>query len=622
MKRTALTNSSSEEASLPSVFREQALSHPRLIAVSCDGVSLDYSELDRLSDRLAAHLQSLGVKPGEFVGVLMHRSTDLAVALMAILKASAAYVPLDPDYPSERLGFMINDSGARVLIVDPSAKSDCIPESVIRVNASDAHAAWRSDPSKPPLPVVDPDAPAYMIYTSGSTGTPKGVVISHRAILHSLAWLAGTFKTEPGEGVLQKAPISFDFSVWEIFFPLVTGMRLVFAKPGGQHDTRYLADLIRMERIAWAFFVPSLLSRFLETAGDFTATPLRHVFCSGEPLPSDVVRRFFRQCDARLHNVYGPTEAAVEVTHWECVRGDDPADPTPIGMPFPGISLELLGDDLEPVPYGGTGELCIGGPQLALRYHARPELTAASFITGKNGSRLYRTGDNARQLSDGTWLCLGRRDHQIKLRGFRVELGEIETALQSHPNVQQAIVGVRKSDGGESTLVAWMLARGETPDASSLREQLLRRLPDHMVPARFVWVDAFPLNPSGKIDRAALPDPGSSRPLSGATFRRPETTLEKSLAELWQQVLQIDAVGIDDPFFEVGGDSLSLVRVHALLETRGFTNLPVAELFEFATIRELAARLEQKPVVDAAPADDRALRQRAAMARRRSLARQ
>jgi len=552
----------------------------------------------------------------------MHRSTNLAVALMGILKAGAAYVPLDPDYPSERLALMIQDCGAKIIVTELGVRSDCVPESAVRVNLSDSSLAVAPAPSGHPLPVIDSGSPAYMIYTSGSTGRPKGVVISHRAILHSLAWLAEGFETQPGQGVLQKAPISFDFSVWEMFFPLTTGLRLVFAKPGGQHDVGYLADLIRTENIVWAFFVPSLLSRFLDAVGEFSATPLRHVFCSGEPLPADVVRRFFLQCDARLHNVYGPTEAAVEVTHWECSRDEDVPDPTPIGKAFKGITLALLDDDLQPVVDGGIGELCIAGPQLAAGYHGRPELTAASFIEGANGLRLYRTGDNARQLPDGNWLCLGRRDHQIKLRGFRVELGEIEAALQTHPSVRQAISGVRQLHNEGGTLVAWLMSPGEMPEVSCLREYLLRFLPEHMVPARYVWLEAFPLNPSGKIDRAALPDPETSRPLSNATFRLPETALEKHLADLWMRVLSIDSVGIDDPFFDVGGDSLSLLRIHSLLEEQGFIGLPVAELFDFSTIRKLAARLENEPRYQSSSADDRARLQRAALARRRGALRQ
>lgn len=584
---------------------------------------MPYGALRDASGRVAWMLRERGLGRGDFVGVVMERGPGLAVALLGILKAGAAYVPLDPDYPSERLRGMLEDSGVCCVLTQRNVlvrlEAGGVPggDAVNWVCVEDLGVG---DPVLEGVVGGEGGDPAYMIYTSGSTGRPKGVVISQAAAAHSLAWLTSTFPMQPGEGVLQKAPISFDFSVWELFFPLLSGGRLVFAEPGGQQDPVALAELMRRESVAWAFFVPSMLARFLDAVPEWKGLALKHVFCSGEPLPAELAARFFAKSPAHLHNVYGPAEAAVEVTHWECRRDWEPGRPVPIGAAFPGLQLKLLDEQMVEVPEGETGEICLAGTQLANGYHRRPDLTEMAFVRDAAGVRWYRTGDLGKRTTDGTWLCLGRRDQQVKVRGFRIELGEVEWALERHPGIRRCVAGLRDSAVGEPVLCAWLLAEGEAVAVPVLREFLLRSLPEFMVPARFVWVDSFPLSPNGKLDRAALPDPGSGRPLPEETYRAPGSAIERLVAEVWGEVLGLDRVGIDDPFFELGGDSLSLVRMHGVLAEHGIDGLEVAELFEFGTIRALALRLESRTKGPNPQADDRAARQRQARSQRRELA--
>ncbi|HEX6292329.1 MAG TPA: amino acid adenylation domain-containing protein [Herpetosiphonaceae bacterium] len=594
----------------------QARRTPDAIAVMFEDAALTYAALNARANQLAHHLQALGVggcSQGEtLVGICVERSLDLVVGLLAILKAGGAYVPLDPDYPAERLRFMLEDTDAPVLVIQQHL-AERLPASGVRLVCIDADGPTiAAQPSTASQPLVTADNLAYVIYTSGSTGQPKGAMNTHRAIVNRLLWMQDTYGLTAADRVLQKTPFSFDVSVWEFFWPLLTGARLVVAKPGGHQDPTYLVELIARERITTLHFVPSMLQAFLDTADLRGCRSLRRVICSGEALPLAVQQRCFARLDAELHNLYGPTEAAVDVTFWPCQR-ESALHTVPIGRPVANTQIYLLDRYGQPVPIGVPGELHIGGVQLARGYLGRPDLTAERFVpdpfsqTGypQGGARLYKTGDLARFLPDGAIEYLGRLDHQVKVRGFRIELGEIEAALLQHPAVREAIV-VAREDSGHTRLVAYVVEQRtvrppgaqrtkeqaenqepETPN-SKLRTYLKERLPDYMVPSAFVFLDALPLTPNGKVDRRALPAPDTARPLLEQPFVAPETQIEITLARIWADVLQVEQVGVHDSFFALGGDSILIMQVIARAQQAGLRLKP-RQMFQHQTIAALAA---------------------------------
>ena len=438
---------------------------------------LTYAELDARVDRLARMLVAYGAGPERVVAVALPRSVDLVVALLAAHRAGAAYLPLDPDYPAERIGFMLADAAPAVVLTCGSVASDLPPGDapVLVLDAPNPpQADGREDDQEGVRQLLTPprpDHPAYVIYTSGSTGRPKGVVVTHRAIVNRLLWMQAEYDLQPGDRVVQKTPSSFDVSVWEFFWPLIVGAALVVAKPGGHQDPGYLAGLIATERVTTAHFVPSMLRAFL-TAPDVAThcSSLRRVLCSGEALPAELASSFHAtigtSSGTALHNLYGPTEAAVDVTSWACAPTD--RGPVPIGRPVWNTGLRVLDDALRPVAIGETGELYLSGVQLARGYLARPGLTAERFVpdpAGPPGSRMYRTGDLARWRTDGALDYLGRVDHQVKLRGFRIELGEVEAALARCPGVVHAAVLVH-----DERLVGYYAGAAEPgPDPDELR---------------------------------------------------------------------------------------------------------------------------------------------------------
>ncbi|HEY4562708.1 MAG TPA: amino acid adenylation domain-containing protein, partial [Thermoanaerobaculia bacterium] len=436
---------------------------------------------------------------------------------------------------------------------------------------------------------------AYVLFTSGSTGRPKGVAIPQRAIVNHMLWMQSEYPLHPGDRVLQKTPFSFDVSVWELFWPLMTGARLVIARPGGHRDNAYLAKLIAEQGITVLHFVPSMLQLFLEEPGAGDCHSLRDVVCSGEALSAELARRFAaRLGQARLHNLYGPTEAAVDVTSWTCEPGESYRGGVPIGRPIANTRIHLLDRDLRPVPVGVPGELLIAGVNLARGYVERPDLTAERFLpdpeAGEPGGRVYRTGDLARRRSDGAIEFLGRLDHQVKIRGVRIELAEIEAALLAQPGVREAVAAVRSdgSDGSDRSvgshgprLIAYF-----TGDAAAeeLRQALRERLPEAMVPAVFVPLASLPLNANGKVDRRALPalEPSGARePVA------PRTREEEILATVWAQVLRLPRVGVEDNFFALGGDSILSVQIVARARQAGLL-LTVRQIFETPTVAGLA----------------------------------
>ncbi|HYO12242.1 MAG TPA: amino acid adenylation domain-containing protein, partial [Thermoanaerobaculia bacterium] len=588
---------------LHGLFEAQAARSPQALALVFEDQSLTYAALAGRVGRLADHLRSLGVGPEVVVGICAERSIEMVVGLLAILGAGGAYLPLDPSYPAERLAFMLEEARVPILLAQDRLLP-LLPAHAARVVSLDREQppspeAHRGAPSTEPRPAgaeAGPDNLAYVIFTSGSTGRPKGVMNTHRGIVNRLLWMQEAYGLGSGDRVLQKTPFSFDVSVWELFWPLLTGARLVMAVPGGHQDGAYLVRTIAAQGITTIHFVPSMLRAFLDEPDVERCTSIKRVIASGEALPFQLERRFFSRLGAELHNLYGPTEAAVDVTYWACQR-DDAHGLVPIGHPVANTEIHLLDTEGHEVPVGVPGELHIGGVQLARGYLARPALTAERFVpdgvSGRPGLRLYRTGDLARRLPDGAVDYLGRIDHQVKVRGFRIELGEIEAVLTAHPQVSEAVVVAREDRPGDQRLVAYVVAPREL--FAELRAQLKSRLPEYMIPSLFVSLDSLPLSPNGKVDRRALPAPErAAAGEAGVAYVAPRTPAEELLAGIWTDVLGADpeSIGAHANFFELGGHSLLATQVVSRIRQAFGVELPLRRLFEVPTLSALAAAVE------------------------------
>jgi amino acid adenylation domain-containing protein len=587
---------------LHELFEDQVERTPDAVAVVFEDHLLTYRQLDCRANQLAHHLGRTGVGPETLVGICVERSMEMVVGLLGILKAGGAYVPLDPTYPRERIDFMASDAGTTVLLTQErlvGAQPDldvhlvCLDSDWTNIARESLDTAVGDGVTAANL--------AYVIYTSGSTGKPKGAMNTHRGVCNRLLWMQEAYQLTAVDRVLQKTPFSFDVSVWEFFWPLLTGACLVMARPEGHKDSAYLIETIVAQGITTMHFVPSMLRVFLQGEGLDACNSLKRVVCSGEALSTDLQARFFACLNAELHNLYGPTEAAVDVTFWPCERESE-RRVVPIGRPIANIQVYLLDAYLEPVPIGVPGELHIGGVGLARGYHNRPGLTATKFVpnpfSAEPGDRLYKTGDLARYLADGNVEFLGRTDHQVKVRGFRIELGEIEAALTRHPAVRETAVLAREDRPGDKRLVAYLVpTNGREPTVSEIRRFLREGLPEYMVPAIFVMLDTLPLTPNGKIDRRALPLPERVRPTVEQDFVPPRTQVEEILVRIWAEILDIEQVGVHDNFFEVGGDSLLIMPMIARAEQEGL-HLAPQQVFQHQTISELAA-VEAKASVQA-----------------------
>jgi amino acid adenylation domain-containing protein len=581
---------------LAALFERQADRTPQAVAVRCGSDALTYAELDERANRLAHALARSGVGPETRVAVHLERSLELMVALLGTLKAGAAYVPLDPDYPGERLANMLVDAAATVLVTS-HARADSVPAPRVTVLPIGPAGHGLDDESEArPHVLVRPAALAYVIFTSGSTGRPKGAMNTHESVVNRLAWMQHMYPLDSSDNVLQKTPISFDVSVWELFWPLLEGATLVLARPGDHRDPAVLARLIAEEGITVLHFVPSMLRTFLDEPALAERTgSLRRVFCSGEALPADLVSRFHElRIAPELHNLYGPTEAAVDVTFFPCPPGTASADVMPIGRPIANATAYVLDDKLAVAPVGVEGELFLGGLPLARGYAGLPGLTAERFVANPfgQGDRLYRTGDLARWRVDGVLEYLGRADDQVKIRGMRIEPGEIETALRTHPDVgSAAVVAVADGTAGHR-LAAYVTARTSGfPDARALREHLRASLPEHMVPTWYVPLDALPLSPSGKLDRRALPAPTREHAVENSTRVPLAGPVEQLLAGIWREVTALPEVFADDDFFALGGHSLLAARVASRVSAKLGVKCTVHDLFEAPTVRALARRV-------------------------------
>ena len=595
----------SSDVCLHHLFEAQAERSPNKVALVDEDRRITYAELNQRSNRLAHHLRALGVAPEVLVGVLMERSEEMIVSLLAILKAGGACVPLDPLYPQERLSFMLEDARARVLITRgdlletlAGVQETLTAHATEMVNLDSARHDIAQCSSETPQVDVQPANLAYLIYTSGSTGRPKGVALLHRGLSNRILSGQEIYRLQESARVLHKAPFSFDASLWEIFWPLTVGAQLVLARPGGQQDAAYLMQLIKEHELTVVHFVPSMLQVFLEQEGVEQCQSLQHVFCGGEVLGDDLAGRFMRRFKAHLHNQYGPTETSVNVTYWTCER-EDQKRIIPIGRPFGNTQIYILDRHQQPTPVGVGGELYIAGDGVSRGYLWRADLTAERFLPNKfssaPGARMYRSGDVARYRQDGRIEYLGRADEQVKVRGYRIELGEIEVVLSQHMDVRDVVVVAREQGAGGKQLVGYIVPEAQhAPDVSELRRYLEQRLPEYMVPSLFVFLDEFPLSPNGKIDRRALPAPDSLRLEQGELCVAPGTPIEGVLVSIWSQVLGIDGVSIKSNFFEIGGHSLLATQLVSRVREIFKVEMPLRRIFEYPTIEELARCVEQE----------------------------
>ncbi|UGT62305.1 non-ribosomal peptide synthetase [Nocardia asteroides] len=588
-------------------YRRAVTARPDAIAVVFEDRTLTYAEFDAAVNRLARLLVARGAGPEKVVALSIRRSPELVIAIYAVLTAGAAYLPLDPEHPAERIGYVL-DTARPLCLLTTGADRVPVPDGLPVLELD------RIDRTHYPAGPLDrlgphPEHPAYILFTSGSTGRPKGVAVPHRAIRQQLSWMLTRYPLHPGDRYLQKTATTFDVSLWGWLLPLAAGARLVLATPDGHRDPRYLLDTIAANGITHTDFVPSMLTAFAAAADPATAGPttLRQVFVIGEALPPETVAATAAALPAEIQNLYGPTEAAVSITGWTARPG---APTVPIGTPQGGSRVSVLDERLHPVPDGVVGELYLAGGQLARGYVARPDLTADRFVAdpfGPAGSRMYRTGDLVRWTRDGAEPVLeyrGRADFQVKFRGLRIELGEIEAALLAAPEVVQAAV-LPVPVAGEDQLVGYVVAAaGAHPDPAALRAGLAERLPGYMVPAAVLVLAALPLNSSGKLDRGALPVPE----FTARAFTPPSGPVEELVAAAYAEVLHGARIGRDDDFFALGGNSLAAMRVAGRIGAALRRRVPVALLFELPVVSALAARLAVgggRPALTASPRPER-----------------
>ncbi|MFI1414762.1 amino acid adenylation domain-containing protein [Streptomyces sp. NPDC020707] len=587
------------DRTLHSLVEEQAAATPDAVAVRLGPDAWTYAELDDRADRVAHRLRLEGVRPGDLVALCTERSLDHVVGVLGILKSGAAFVPVDPEHPARRQAYILADAGARVVLTQTHLRA-ALPEDVdARVLALDDAAAWTAEPGPGPRPEALPADLCSLYYTSGSTGSPKAVASHHAGWVNRMAWMQRRHGLRPGEAVLHKTTLTFDDAAVEILWPLITGGQVVLLPPGAHRDAHAIAEAVARHDVVHVQFVPSVLEVFLDvlTPARALAMPrLRSVLTSGEALRPALLRRFRDVFGDRvsLDNTWGATEVSIDSTCRVCTAEDAVGDTgaVALGLPIDNNTVHVLDEAMAPLPTGVTGELFIGGPTLARGYHGRPRLTAERFVPdpfGAPGSRLYRTGDLGRRRADGVLEFAGRADHQVKLAGVRVELGEIEDALRRAPGVRDAVADVR-TVGAARSLVGYTVG-DDDPDRTLAA--LRAELPDVMVPRFLVALDSVPLNANGKVDRAALPDPDPAvREAPDQSHTAPGTPTEEALARIWCRVLKVERIGVHDNFRALGGDSILLIHTVARAREAGLSLTPKM-VFEHPTIAALAAACDE-----------------------------
>ncbi|WP_062608710.1 non-ribosomal peptide synthetase [Caballeronia calidae] len=592
---TAHAWSDAQSAPLHRQFERMAKAAPDAIALEMNagnGASnrMTYGELNERADRVAAALVAAGAAPDTAVALCVERSFEMVVALFGVLKAGAAYLPVDPEYPAERIAYLLDDAKPAIVLTQAHLL-ERVEAVASTARVFDINALMQSDASlATPIDVADAQL-AYLIYTSGSTGKPKGAGNTHGALANRIAWMQDAYRLTSDDVVLHKTPFGFDVSVWEFVWPLATGAKLAIAAPGDHRDPARLVATIEAHRVSTLHFVPSMLAAFLAHIDEFgeaaRCASIERIIASGEALAPELVARVARLLpDARLYNLYGPTEAAIDVSHWTCGASDIEAPSVPIGYPIANLQLHVLDAAMHPVPIGGIGELYLGGAGLARGYLGRAALTAERFVPDPfvAGGRLYRTGDLARRRDDGALDYLGRIDTQVKLRGQRIEPGEIEALLRAQPNVRDAVVILR-----DERLIGYIAcAAPDTFDEAAVLKSLQMQLPVYMVPAHVIALDALPVTPNGKCDRNALPAPTRRQ----KTIEAPRTPTERELAAIWQRVLHIEAIGRDDDFFALGGHSLLATQANAQANLHWSITLPLRTIFDERTLARCAAAID------------------------------
>jgi amino acid adenylation domain-containing protein len=601
-----------EDQCIHQLFEAQVEQQPEAVAVTFEAQHLSYRELNRRANKVAHYLQRLGVGPERLVGICMERSIEMVVALLGVLKAGGAYLPLDPSYPTQRLAFMLADAQVQILLAQQPLLERVAPEAAQTICLDADWEAIAQENEQNPSSRVRPENLAYCIYTSGSTGRPKGALLTHRGLCNLAVAQRRAFSIDSRSRILQFASFSFDASVWETFMALANGATLCLTRAAVIASSDELHRLLEQEQITVVTLPPSVLAVLSEEA----LPALKSVIAAGESCARELVKRW--AIGRNFYNAYGPTETTVCAAMELC--SESLASHPPIGRPLTNTRLYVLDRALQPVPVGVAGELHIGGLSLARGYLNRPELTAEKFIPDpfatEPGQRLYKTGDLVRYLADGKIEFLGRIDDQVKVRGLRIELGEIESLLKQHPRVRSSVVIAQDGPQRNKRLVAYVVAEGEQIlEAGELKSFLRNQLPEYMVPSAFVRLEQLPLLPNGKVDRRALPapPPGSV----DSTYVKPQTPLEELIAGVWQEILGVERVGTEDNFFDLGGHSLLMTRVHSRLQELLGREVPIVEMFRYPTIKALAQYLTQGRHSVLQPDYDRVEKQIEALKRRR-----
>nr|QCC21413.1 RenF [Candidatus Endohaliclona renieramycinifaciens]QCC21429.1 RenF [Candidatus Endohaliclona renieramycinifaciens] len=577
---------------LHELFCEQAKRTPSALAVSCQGTVLTYAELDKKSNQLANYLKSLELGSEAKVSICLYQSIEIVIAILGILKAGYTYVPLDPEYPLERLEYMLVDCDSHLLITQLSAGKMLDIDSSKKKLLIDTE--WEKIAQCPSTRLdldISPDRLAYMIYTSGSTGAAKAVMITHRGIVNNLSWRQKTWALNKNDKVLQNTSFSFDPSVWSTFWPLISGAQVIITAPNQHYDSKILVRLIKEQEITLFGTVPSLISLILDEPGIKTCSSLRYILSGGEILTRSLQQKVFSSTSAQLANLYGPTETTIDATFWQCDQSDT-SESAPIGRPIANLKTYILNEYFQIVPVGVPGQIFVGGTGIARGYHNRPGLTAERFLPNpfsNTGERIYKTGDLGRYKTDGRIEFLGRIDEQVKVRGYRIELNEIDILLNQHPNVKEAICNVYMNFLNENQLVAYVsLEKDCCLQSDDLTKYLGERLPSYMIPSFLMILDKLPKMPNGKINRSALPVPSIKNGNNSENYIAPRTPIEQEISQAFLDVLGLNRISIHDDFFSLGGTSLMLARLASQLLNRFEINIPMAQFFRIPTIHGVA----------------------------------